>query len=458
MKNTVEYKKERTQLKNDRRKYGEIVKERDLTPEEQDAFDAINAKIDSLDSRIAVLEALQDQDDAEDDGDQAQDDADDASEEVSESKQRSKPKHLDFKISTSKTKKDSGVYSIQRALQCAVTGHWSGLEAEQSQEIARSKGPAKGFYMPTDFKVSQKHRTIKRDLTTTTGAGGVGILTQPTYIELLRSKLVLEKLGVQIKTDLKGKVNYPRQNAATQFTWIGEGVSATPSNPTFDAVSFAPKTASTLVNISRKEIFESSFDSQASVESDMSEVMSRGIDTSGLNGNPAVNAASPLGILQNPNVMNYTLAADSGNGGKMSYNDVLAIESIVAESNADQGNLAWCMRPALRGVLKATPKVNGATAYPEFVYASDNTVNGYPVAITTEMPNNLTKGTTTTCQAAIFGNWGDACLALWSGVDVIVNPYIYASSGAVQIVMLQEVDFQIFHNQSFVSVTDATLS
>lgn len=448
----VELKALRTKVKADRKNLAGKVVERDLTDEEQSAFDAMSAQIDALSKRIDTLEAVQDEDQAEDE------DKGDDDEVAVESKERSNnPKHLDFKISTSKTRKDSGTYSIQRALQCAVNGKMQGLEGEHNQEVARSKGHAKGFWLSNNAPVSNRHRTIRRDLTTTTGAGGVGILTEPTYIDLLRSRLVLEKLGVTMKTGLKGKINIPRQNAATQFNWIGEGVNATPSNPTFDAVSFTPKTASALVNISRKEIFESSFDAQVAVENDMSQVMARGVDTAGLNGNPSVQAASPLGILQNPSVVNYTVSGDTGNGGHLSYSDALAIESIVAEANQTQDDLAWCMRPSLRGYLKGEPKTvagTGGTAYPSFVYEADNTINGYPVEVTTEIPNGLTKGTSSACTAAIFGSWSDAYLAFWSDVDVIVNPYLYASSGAVQIVMLQECDFQLAHPAAWVIATD----
>ena len=453
--NTVELKGQRTKVKADRKKMAGLVIERDLTPEEQGQFDAMSAVIDALDKRIAVLESVEDKEaEVETDEEEAA--------KLEDKVVENSRKPLVFNMSTSKTRKDSGKYSIQRALQQSIlTGQVStGIEGEKNQEVARSRGPAQGFYLPSDAPVSAKHRSIQRDLTTSTGSGGVGILTEPTFIDLLRSRMVLERLGVQVRSGLQGKVNIPRQNQATQFNWIGEGVNATPSNPSFDAVSLVPHTASTLVNISRKMIFEASFDAQQAVENDMSQVMARGIDTAGLNGNPSVQAASPLGILQNPACYNYVLGADGGNGGKISYGDILGIESYVASQNMNSEQLGWVMTPGLRGYLKAAPKVTGATPYPIFIYENDGihgVVNGYPVEVTTEMPSNLTKGTANTCHSAIFGAWDDCILALWGGTDVCINPYIYASSGAVQIVMLQEVDFQVQHPSAFIAVSDALL-
>jgi len=113
--------------------------------------------------------------------------------------------------------------------------------------------------------------------------------------------------------------------------------------------------------------------------------------------------------------------------------------------------MAFVTTPAVRSKLKQTPKINSGQVYPEFVWAPDNTVNGYRAFVTNEMPNGLTKGTSTgTLNSLIFGSWEYAELALWGGIDIVINPYINVSQGAIQYNLFQEMDTQRDHSNAFV--------
>lgn len=440
--NTVELKSQRSAFKVERKALADAIRVRDLSEDEQAKFDDLTSKIDALSSRIEALEKVESDDAPDENDDEPMDDAP----EDAKPKENGLRSHLGFSISTAKTRKDSHQYSISRALAVfGKHGKIDGLEAERSQEIARERGPAQGFYLDENAKLRGRHKIKNRDLTLSTGTGGVGILVEPTLIELLRARLVFESLGGTVLTNCKGKFALPRQSSAAQYYFVGEATAVTAGNPVLDQVNFVPKTMGISVPITRKFMFESSVEAMSLVENDVIKALTVGFDATTLAGSGS--GATPTGILNQSSVTTITLAADSANGGAMVYADALAFETAVANSNADQGSLGWATTPGVRAKLKQTAKI-GST-FPFFVWTEDDKVNGYEALVTTNMPKTLTKGTGTNLHSIIFGNWNDAVLALWSGIDVIIDPYTQASQGGVVYNALVETDVQVRHGGSF---------
>ena len=72
------------------------------------------------------------------------------------------------------------------------------------------------------------------------------------------------------------------------------------------------------------------------------------------------------------------------------------------------------------------------------------------------MPSTLTKGTATgKCSAILYGNWSDAVIAMWGGLDIMLDPYALATSGGRRVIALQDVDFNVRHLASFAVIKDA---
>ena len=69
---------------------------------------------------------------------------------------------------------------------------------------------------------------------------------------------------------------------------------------------------------------------------------------------------------------------------------------------------------------------------------------------TTNVPNNLTKGTGTNLSALVFGDWRNLGINLFSAVDVVFNPYTITTSGYYAIYAYQECDVQVFRTTGFV--------
>ena len=429
---------------------------RDMSPDEKAKFDGLMAEVATIKSQVASLKAVE--------ADEAEVEVEEAP--VERSVRRSKPPGEAPAVHTKKQ-----TYSILRAIRMAVDHQpLDGLEGEISREIAKRRGKAPaGFYMPTGsdpemLELMYPGRSeVRRDLTTTTGTGGIFLVPELPMIELLRAKMVIRQLGAKFLTNLHGTFAIPRQSTKSTVYWVAEGVPSTASNPTLDQVPFTPKVAIALTNISREFMAQTSVDAEQFVKDDLAESMARELDRVAINGS---GGTQPQGILQNPTIQTNSAGLALGaNGGPMTYAAAVAMEALVASYNADRGSLAYLTNPGLRGELKGQPKIAPATGqagYPIFVYedgreAGVGEINGYPAYVTTNVPSNLTKGTSTgICKAIIYGNFNDLIVGQWEGIDMVVNPYTNQASGAVIISMAMSADVEIRHPESFAIIVDAT--
>jgi len=79
------------------------------------------------------------------------------------------------------------------------------------------------------------------------------------------------------------------------------------------------------------------------------------------------------------------------------------------------------------------------------------------MGITTDVPSDLTKGSTSgTCSAMIFGDFSQLMMGFWSSPDVLVDPYTGGSAGNTRVIVLRDVDVAVRHAQSFAACLDYT--
>lgn len=333
-------------------------------------------------------------------------------------------------------------YSLLRAIRAKANGkNLDGIEREVNDEIARRNGKdAQGFYIPSELPLET------RDLTLTTGAGAKPTITPATLIELIRVKTVINQLGVTTLTGMTGDFSIPKHTAASAAYWVTEGNAPTESNQTVGQVALAPKTVGAFTDISRKFMIQSSVSAEQFVRNDLATVLGIEIDRAALNGSGG--GAEPTGVLNAAGTSTVAIATD---GDAPTWAKLVEMETAVGNNNADIGSLAYVTNTKVRGKAKVTPVVSGQ---PVFLWANDNTINGYAAYATNQIPSNLTKGTGTNLSAAIFGNWADLLISYWSGIDIIVDPYTASTTGAVRVVALQDLDIKLRHAESFAKIVD----
>lgn len=424
---------------------------RELKPDEKEAFDAKHEEALSLGKRISTIER---QEAVERIG------FDDPGLRKSNPLPHEDPNNTGFgKHRYSVVKAIAEVAEAKRANKGIQKGGpgLSGLELEVSQELAKrsDKGPANDFFVPLGNSRPGKRDhngmrgTERRNLDSTAGAGSIPTILDKEWIEILRNKMVVMAAGAREVKNLQGKFAIPRQNQAATGQWVGEGGAPAGSNQTLDQVLFTPHTFGAFTDISRRFFDLSNIDGEEFVMDDLAAIIARGYDLAALNGTGSAN--QPLGIMQNSAITSTQTVALGTNGGNPTFSALVELETIVARGNADVGDLAYVMNADGRGTLKTTAKI-GST-FPVFLW-DNNEVNGYAAYATQQLPNTLAKGSGTGLSPILYGNWRDLILAFWTGLDLLVDPYTGSSSGTVRVVGLQDGDVQVRHFQSFSCILD----
>lgn len=355
--------------------------------------------------------------------------------------------------------KEARAFSFIRALNALANPNdkraqdAAAYEREVSSAAAAKRGKdSAGIFVPTD--VLRLHLGgQQRDLTVGTAtAGGHTVATDllaGSFIDLLRSKLVIMGMGATMLNDLNGNVAIPRQTGGATAYWVAESGAPTESQQAFDQVALTPKTLGAFTDISRRLLLQSSIDVEAFVKRDIATVIALAIQLAAINGSGASN--QPRGILNTSGIGSVVGGTD---GLAPTWNHLVDLESALSTVDADVGTLGYLTNAKVRGKLKKTQMFSGTNGIP--VWDRDNTLNGYRAEVTNAVPSNLVKGSSgAVCSAIIFGNFADLILGFWSGLDLTVDPYTNSTSGTVRVVALQDCDVAVRHPESFAAMVDA---
>jgi len=358
------------------------------------------------------------------------------------------------------SRRDLSRFSVLRAINALANPsdrraqQAAGFEYEVSRAYADQTGRVpRGLFIP--------HEAMQRDLQY--GGGGTGAnlvateLLAGDFIGLLRAKSVAMRLGTTLD-GLHGNVAIPRQTGGAAVSWVAEGSTVGESTPTFDQVQLSPKTCGTYTDITRRMLLQSSPAAEQLVIDDLARTIGLGIDAAAISGTGS--STQPRGILSTAGV---GAVVGGVNGQFPDWPTIVRFESVVAAANAEADRMAYLTTTGIRGLLKGTEKVAGSGAFCwEDAGAqanADGRLNGYAAHVSTQVPSNLTKGTSVgVCHAIIFGNWADLLIGLWSTVDLVVDPYTQATTGAVRVTALQDADIALRHAASFAVQLDALAS
>lgn len=324
------------------------------------------------------------------------------------------------------------------------TDHTAGRALEVSAELERRSGRrAQGMFWPMQSE--------QRVLTTTApGAGPGSNIIGPDYrpdafIDRLRNAVKVKALGATLLTGLQGNVIIPRRKASVQAGWVAENTALPNSDPQFDQVQLSPKHAGVITEFSRQMIQQSSPDVEMLVRNDMALQLAEVLDTAATLG---TGAPQPTGIVNTSGVNVLSLGT---NGAAITYDNLADLMAMVANANVDGDSLALLTNTKVRAALG---KLKDTTGRP---LGLDVLFQGKPAAFSNVIPSNLTKGTGTGLSAAIYGNWSDLLIGVWSALDLLTNPYestAYARGG-VQVRAMLTVDIAVRHPESFAVIKDA---
>jgi HK97 family phage major capsid protein/HK97 family phage prohead protease len=342
-----------------------------------------------------------------------------------------------------------GKYSIVRALRVAMenNGRVDGLEGEFDQELRKNRrglDAPKGFLIPEAVML---HRTL------TTGAFATGgALVQTTvdgsqYVEYLRNRTVVEKLGARMLSGLVGNLAIPRGTSAATAYWLADGASGTVSDLNLGQVALSPHKLVAISRFTKDLMAQASLDVEGLVRDDLMKQTNLAIDLAALAGTGV--GGQPLGVANIPTAETNTVTF----GAAATWAKVLSFETKVAQANADTENMAFVTSPNTREKWKTNAKI-GST-FPNFIWdvgtsPGEGRVNGYRALVTNQVGSSAA-----VADQVLFGNWADLILARWAGIDVVVNPYTDDALGAIKITLTQWFDVAARHGKSFCRSTDS---
>lgn len=351
------------------------------------------------------------------------------------------------------TDKEQRSYSIVKAINAAINNDWSkaGFEKECSLEIAKRSGKeAKGFFVPVRDLNVQQRATYAVGASATGGATVQTDLLAQNFIELLRNKTTVVGLGATMMDGLQDNIAIPRQSSAASTYWIAENGVITQSEATFDQVTMSPKTIAARSQFSRLMLLQSSIDVEQFIRADFAQVIAIGVDLAAIAGTGTGN--QPLGILNTPGIGSISLGT---NGGAPTYASLINLKREIQIDNADTQRMAWLTNPMVQAKLMNTPKQASGVEGNFILQDPGNSLLGYSLNVTNQVPSNLTKGSGTNLSAIVLGSWDQLMIGSWGTLEILPNPYGAGfNSGAVDIRVMYTCDIAVRRPEFFAVISD----
>jgi HK97 family phage major capsid protein len=312
-----------------------------------------------------------------------------------------------------------------------------GFENEISQEVVRRSGRVfEGIPVPDEvFHVEKRTLLAGSSAADLVPAGHRADL----YIDLLRSKLVVARLGGTYLDNLVGSpIDIPRQTGSSQAQWVAEDGSITETDAGFDDVTFTPKTVGAMTSYSRRTMLLASPSIEAITRADLAAVIASAIDLQAIIGDGSAN--TPTGIIHQADVVDLSTVTGP------TWEDVLSFIASIDGADALDGSLGWVTNP--HAVAKMRSTLVAASTDSRMVMDSPSALAGYPLLTTTALAGGPPSSPPTTL---IFGAWQNVMIGSWSGIDILLNPFeatAYAK-GRVKVRVMKDCDVQIRHGSAF---------
>lgn len=289
------------------------------------------------------------------------------------------------------------------------------------------------------------------------------------FLPVLRNFMAVTKAGATFLGGLQGPIAFPKQSAAGTASWQGEnpGVDAAESNLLLTQVLLSPKSLMSTTSYSRQLVAQSVIDVNGMVTQDLAAISALALDLAGIAGTGAAN--QPTGVLSTSGIGSVAMGT---NGGTPTYPSLVDLETQVTAANADQWPLSYMVHPTTRGTFKKATvlsnnvglpvwqKADLAQYSPDFVQGPNARIpgelNGYTAWASSQVPNNLTKGTSAgICLAILFGAWSQLVIGDWGMYELIVDPYRLKKQGMVELTSFGMYGLAVKYASAFAAIQDA---
>lgn len=332
-----------------------------------------------------------------------------------------------------------------------IDGVYNEMDKEAIQE-ARSAGvKMSGYGLPSKLVhfVGSK-RAEQRSLEVAVAANGGNMVetTKRDFVPILRPKLKTIEMGAQVLTGLQGNIDIQTQDAAASAAWAGEKTTATESQMEIGKFTMSPKRLAAWTEQTRQFFLQSYLAIEPLVRGDLEAAIQIALDAAMINGSGTSN--QPKGLLNWTGIGSVAMGT---NGLAPTREALVDLESAIATENADAEMLKFLSTPGIRGKLRKTKTDAGSGI---FIWGEQsNSLLGYEAHVSTQVPKNLVKGTSSDAHAIIYGDWSKLRAGNWGGIDIVVNPYTKLKEAMVEVVVNSYWDVAVMQPKAFAAIKDA---
>ncbi len=373
--------------------------DRNLTTDEQSAFDESEKIASDMDARIKRLER---------------------------SMELTKTPVTPVTFSTqnvAKSDKDLKRFSFTAAATAAYNGQMDGLVREMHQE-ARNENKSRLFRGVGIPSIALESRADLPAASAEVKPTDVG-----SFIDQLQANSVLVQAGANFYSGISADRKFPIIADIDSGYLAENGGSGQDADGAITNITLSPKKLISVVSMSAEMMTQN-----ASAEAALQRNMARSISATweaALLGNANVSNA-PASIYNTADAVSPAVAT------KVDTADLINMESMILSRNYNPaaGRFAYLFNPAVLAQLKAEAGLdytNGA-----FIDWANKTINGYKYYVSSNVGNGLT-------EASLFGDMSDVHLATFGGLDIISDRFTDAHKGLSRLVVVSLNDGKAAH-------------
>lgn len=326
-------------------------------------------------------------------------------------------------------------FSILKAIREGAAGKLEGIEKEMHEEAVAEARGLKIEMDETQRSVAIPAMMIRAtSQTVTQDAGEYGgqlVASTPKLIDGFMPQLFLEKMGATFMPGLVGNVPLPTAKNY-EFSWVGENAAVTKQKQKFDGPILKPKRAAAAVGISNQLLLQTSPGVDKIIWDKLREGAARAINSAAINGDGIL---EPLGILNTPGIK---LPANV-TAGVATWNKVVLLKTLIEAADATMESRGYLLSPSLAGALETIKKDAGSGRF----LMEEGKING-AIAAVTSLVETLGGN-----EVLLYGDFSQLFIGQWGGVQFTLDPYTGAGSAELLTYVNMFADVQIANPAAF---------
>lgn len=282
----------------------------------------------------------------------------------------------------------------------------------------------------------------------TDAAGGYAVPSalMPQILDALvpTSSVLTAGASILIPTDDAKQYRFAAVEALPTAAWRNENASVAESDPTFRAVDITPRSLAFYFKVSRELLMDASADLDRALRTAIAGAFAAAIDLAALRGTGT--APQPRGLLNTPGVHQVANGTNGASLGTIRWSNLLDATRLILNANAPMPTAAIMAPRTLTGFAALADTTNQPLRRPPLL-------EPMKFIATSQIPVNLTVGTSNDCTELYAGNFTNLRIVLREAPSVQVAQEVFATSGQVAFVCHARIDIAVLRPTAFAAIT-----